>query len=177
MKLVTKFLVSSFILLNFLAMVRIHLPLDKQFFRSLYRPVDAYLSFFSIYQDWLMFAPNPTRMNASLSAVVYFDDGSSETYDFPRSRDMGLVDKYTHGEKYRKIITEAIRNDSHRWMWKDTAKFVLRKLKDNNLSKIPLKVDLYRHWAETPEMTAKFIPHGEGIPGEKKFKFYTYEVI
>lgn len=177
MKLIPKIFVSAFLLLNFLAMVRVHVPMERTFFKSLFRPVDAYLSFFSIYQDWLMFAPNPTRMNASLSAVVHFDDGSTDTFLFPKSADMGIVDKYTHGEKYRKIITEAIRNDSHRWMWKDTAKFALRKLKEKNLSKIPLKVQLYRHWAETPEMTTKFIPHGERIPGEKKYNFYTYEVI
>lgn len=177
MKFIPKFFISAFIVLNILAMVRVHLPLDKTFFKSLYRPVDAYLSFFSIYQDWLMFAPNPTRMNASLSAVVEFDDGSSDTFMFPKSADMDIFDKYTHGEKYRKIITEAIRNDTHKWMWKDTAKFALRKLKEKNFSKIPMKVELYRHWAETPQMTTKFIPHGERIPGEKKYKFYTYEVI
>ncbi len=177
MKLIPKFFISAFIFLNLMAMVRIHLPLDRTFFKSVFKPVDAYLSFFSIYQDWLMFAPNPSRMNVSLSAVVHFDDGSSETFSFPRSRDMGIIDKYTHGEKYRKIITEAIRNDSHSWMWKDTAKFALRKLKEKNFSKIPLKVELFRHWAETPQMSSNFIPHGERIPGEKKYKFYTYEVI
>lgn len=177
MKRISKIFISAFLLINFLAKVRVHLPLDRTFFKTLYRPVDAYLSFFSIYQDWLMFAPNPTRMNASLSAEILFEDGSSDIYRFPRSAEMGIVDKYTHGEKYRKIITEAIRNDSHSWMWKDTAKFALRKMKEKSFSKIPLKVHLYRHWAETPPMTKKFIPHGESIPGEKKYKFYTYEVI
>ena len=124
-----------------------------------------------------MFAPNPSRMNVSLSAEILFEDGSTDTYFFPRSRDMGIIDKYTHGEKYRKIITEGIRNDSNSWMWKDTAKFALRKMKEKSFSKIPMKVHLYRHWAETPSMTTKFIPHGESIPGEQKYKFYTYEVI
>lgn len=174
---IRKILVISFLILNFLAMARVHLPLENTFFKKVFRPVDTYLSFFSIYQDWYMFAPNPTRMNIRLSANVEYFDGSVETYQFPHTTEMGLFDKYTHGEKFRKIISEGIRKDSHSWMWKDTAKFVLKKMKENNISKIPIKVHLFRHWAETPKLDKQFLAHGSRIPNENSYSFYTYEVF
>lgn len=172
-----KILISGFILLNFLAMVRIHLPLDQKIFSTLYRPVNSYLSFFSIYQDWLMFAPNPTRMNIYISAEVEFEDGSKETFVFPRPSEMNIVGKYVKGERYRKIVSEAIRNDTHSWMWPDAARFALRKLREKHFNKIPLKVHLTRHWSETPDVSKEFIPHQTPLKNHKNYRFYTYEVI
>jgi hypothetical protein len=172
-----KLLVSAFILFNFLAMIRVHLPLDARIFNTLYRPVDAYLSFFSIYQDWMMFAKNPSRMNVYISADVEFDDGTKDTYVFPRPTELSLIDKYVYGERYRKIVSEAIRRDDHMFMWEDTAKFAMRKLKDKNFAKIPLKVHLIRHWNETPDIKTKFVPHLYKNQNYASHKFYTYEVL
>lgn len=172
-----KTFISCFILLNLLAMVRIHLPLDNKFFSSVYRPVDAYLSFFSIYQDWLMFAPNPTRLNVYITAEVEFEDGTKDVFAFPKPSEMNIFQKYVNGERYRKIVSEAIRNDSHSWMWPDTARFALRKLREKHFNKIPLKVHLSRHWSETPDLDKKFIPHQTRLKDFKNYRFYTYEVI
>ncbi len=160
-----------------MAMVRIHLPVQHSFFKTLYRPVDAYLSFFSIYQDWLMFAPNPARTSYHLTAQVEFDDGSTDSYSFPKTSDLTFAQRYSYGERYRKIISEAIRKDSHKWMWPDTARFALRKLKERNFSKVPMRVHLYRHWYETPDWNARFVPHRTKSPKYSNYKFYTYKVI
>lgn len=172
-----KFIVSFFIVFNFLAMLRVHLPLDAKFFSTLYRPVDAYLSFFSIYQDWMMFAKNPSRINVYMSADVEFDDGTKDTYIFPRPTHMRLIDKYISGERFRKILSEAIRRDDHRYMWADTAKFALRKLREKSFHKVPLKVHLIRHWNETPDVNKTFIPHLSKSQKYESFKFYTHEVL
>lgn len=172
-----KIIISAFILFNFLPMLRVHLPLDTKFFSALYKPVDTYLSFFSIYQDWLMFAKNPARINTYLTAEVEFDDGTSEVYMFPHPTELNLMEKYIYGERFRKIISEAIRKDENSWMWQDTAKFALRKLKDKNFHKIPLKVHLNRHWFETPALEQTFIPHLTKYENYQKYKFYTYEVL
>jgi hypothetical protein len=172
-----KIILSGFILFNFLPMLRIHLPLDAKFIGATYRPVDAYLSFFSIYQDWMMFAKNPARLNIYLTADVEFDDGTRDTYVFPKPTELSLLEKYIYGERFRKIISESIRRDDNRFMWPDTAKFALRKLRDRNFAKLPLRVHLNRHWYVTPAMEQEFLPHLQRKANYEKFKFYTYEVI
>lgn len=171
-----KILITGFILFNILGMMRVHLPFDNGLVRSLYRPVDPYLSFFSIYQSWNMFAPDPSRSQAYISAEVEFDDGSKDTYVFPRASEMGLIQKYVNGERYR-VITDNIRNDNNGFMWQDTAKFALRKLRDRNFHKVPMRVDLVRHWDDIPDVTKEFRPHLSKVQTYKKYKFFTHEVF
>ncbi len=172
-----KILISSFILLNILGMVRHQLPTDSKFINTLYRPVNAYLSFFSIYQDWMMFAPNPNRHNVYLTAEVEFLDGTKTTYLFPGQKGISQSERYAYGERFRKITVEGIRSDKKSFLWKDAAKFVLRKVRDENYSKIPAKVHLYRHWEVIRDMDKEFRPHGTFAKNYETFKFYSYEVI
>ena len=153
------------------------MPLNEKFFSKVYRPVDTYLSFFSLYQDWMMFAPNPGKTNILLSASVEFDDGSKENYDFPNPQNMDMFEKYSSGEKFRKIISEGIRKDSNRFMWQDTAKFVLRKMKSEHFNKIPIKVELIRLWDDIPLMSKSFRNHRVVSNDYKRHAFYTYEVL
>jgi hypothetical protein len=158
-------------------MVRVFVPLEAKFFSAVYKPVDSYLSFFSIYQDWMMFAPNPNRLNNYISAEVEFMDGTKENYLFPRPDQLSLVEKYTYGEKYRKFMSEGIRKDSNSFMWKDTAKFVLRKIRNDNFEKIPAKVHLFRNWNEIPDLNQGFRKYNQLETQYQSFKFFTYEVI
>lgn len=176
MKRISKIFISFFILFHLMVMMRVHLPLDTIFFSTLYRPVDAYLSFFSIYQDWMMFAKNPSRTNTYLKAEVEFDDGQVVEFKFPHSPKLSLGEKYIRGERYRKLITEALTRDSHSYMWRDVAKFILRKVKDENFDRIPMRVHLYRYWNQIPPMNEKFLPHQTISKINQKFKFHTYEV-
>lgn len=171
-----KIVVSGFIIFNFLAMIRIHLPLNTYFFQSLYRPVDAYLSFFSLYQSWTMFSPEPSRTNAYLTAEVLFDDKSKETFVFPKSSEMSVSQKYVNGERFR-VLSESIRNDENSFLWRDAARYALRKMGETHFHKIPIKVELYRHWNIIPDMDKKFIKHKESLTQYQSHKFYTYEVL
>lgn len=171
-----KLLIGLFLGINFLSMARTFMPLDNQFISSIYRPVDHYLSFFSIYQSWNMFSPNPARVDSHITAEVEFDDGSSDIYYFPDSKNLSLKEKYAFGERYR-VLLETARQDSNSFLWKDLAKFALRKLRTTNYDKIPLKVHLYRHWSEIPSMETKFIPRTTRIETDKSHKFFTHEVL
>ncbi len=176
MSLVRRIIVTVFILFNFLTFFRVFMPLDTVFFQSIYRPIDSYLSFFSIYQDWLMFAPDPSKINSYITGEVEFEDGSKDTYTFPRSEEMSLLEKYQNGEKYRKILSEGVRKDSNQFMWKDTAKFVLKKLKDKHGYKLPLRVKLYRHWDEIKNLSVEFRPVKQKPQTFQSYNFFTYEV-
>lgn len=171
-----KILITGFIIFNILAMIRVHLPINSSFFQALYRPVDTYLSFFSLYQSWTMFSPEPSRTNAYLTAEVFFDDKSKETFVFPRSSEMSLFQKYVNGERFR-VLSEAIRRDENSFLWRDAAKFALRKVGKTQFHKIPIKVELIRHWNTIPEMEKKFQKHKEHISEYQSHKFYTYEVL
>lgn len=153
------------------------MPMNEKFFLALYKPVDAYLSFFSLYQDWMMFAPNPGKANILLTARVEFEDGSKENYQFPNPQNMDVFQKYSSGEKFRKIISEGIRKDSNLFMWKDTAKFVLRKIKTKHFNKVPMRVDLIRHWDDIPLISKDFREHRLVSNDYKRHIFYTYEVL
>ena len=153
------------------------MPLKNTFVSKIYQPIDSYLSFFSNFQSWRMFAPEPSRLNLYLTAEVEFIDGTKDTYDFPRVRDMGLIDKIVTGERYDKIMTSSLYREDHDFLWDDTAKFVLRKLKGKSFHKIPVKVHLVKHWNLTPRLEKKFLPHLSSNSTYESFKFYTYEVL
>lgn len=172
-----KVFVSAFIIFNFLIMARVHLPLNERFFSGLYQPVDAYLRVFSTFQDWLMFAPNPSRTNYELSAEVEFIDGSKDVWNFPRASELSIVGKYMYGERYRKFVSEGVRKDENSFMWRDTARFALRKIGENNYNKIPKKVHLIRHWEDVPLLSEGFRTHGTRPPKMGSYRFFTHEVL
>ena len=151
--------------------------MNTKFFAFMYKPVDKYLSYFSIYQDWMMFAPVPNRGNIYLSAQVEFIDGTKENFVFPRTSEMTTAEKYQYGERYRKLTTESIRRDDFNFMWPDTARFVLKKVKEKSGYKLPLRVHLTRHWEIVPDLDKEFRHHGELAKQYNSHKFYTYEVL
>ncbi len=176
MKSFKKILISLFIIFNFLTMIRVFTPLETPFFSRLYTPIDKYLSFFSIYQDWMMFSPNPLKDDTYMIAKVYFSDGTTDVYDYELSQ-KSYINKYLYGEKFRKITSEFIRKNAFSFMWRDAAKFALRKVGERNFYKIPIKVELTRLWATTPDLTAEFIPHSDFKKKYQSSTFYTFEVI
>lgn len=172
-----KVLISGFIIFNFFAMIRCHLNFESKFVSSFYKPIDKYLSFFSIYQDWVMFSPDPSRQDIFITAKVEFDDGSSAPYEFEYLPENTFLQKYQYAERLRKFTSEGLRRDDHQFMWKDAAKFALRKVKDKNFRKLPVRVHLFRHWAETANLATEFVPHNHIKTNYSSFRFYTYEVI
>jgi hypothetical protein len=153
------------------------MPLDYSFFKAVYRPVDSYLSFFSLYQDWMMFAPNPGKTNVNLRAEIEFLDGSKATYHFPDSATMSFSEKYQNGEKFRKIISESICRQTHSFLWKDSARFALGEIRLQHQQKIPFKVDLIRAWEEIPSFSKNFRTHHQSSIKLNQEKIYSYEVI
>jgi hypothetical protein len=177
MSLFRKMIISGFILFNFLTMMRAHLPLETKFFKIIYRPIDTYLSFFSLYQDWMMFAPNPSRLDVKIIAEVFFDDGTKDIYDFEDPLRLNIVEKYISGERFRKYTAETLRKDSFSYMWPDAAKFALRKVRERNVNRIPVKVELNRMWDEIPLVSESFRKHRAVNTKFNQYKFYTHEVL
>jgi hypothetical protein len=172
-----KLLVSIFIVFNFLTMLRIYLPLETKFFRTIYKPIDSYLSFFSIYQDWMMFAPNPSRVNFKLKARVEFSDGVVDFFYFTHSGGLSLKQKYFFGEKFRKLVFDVAQKRERHFLCKDLAKFALRKMRQEHFNKIPIRVQLITIADEIPDIKDEFRLHHQSHQFKKVTPFYTYEVI
>lgn len=172
-----KIIITFFILFNFLCMIRVHVPLNTKLFSTIYKPVDFYLSFFSIYQDWMMFAKNPSRLNTYLTADVEFIDGTIQTFQFPRPSSLTYLEKYKYGERFRKIISESVFMPNKKFLLKDVARYSLRKLKSAYSSKIPKKVHLKKHFFITPLISDQFISHKAKKDEYQVTTIYTHEVI
>jgi hypothetical protein len=152
------------------------MPMEKSFFKYLYRPIDPFLSAFSIYQSWAMFAENPSRINSHISAEIFFTDGTQTTFNFPKSEELSIMKRYSYGERYRKIISEVITVDANYFLWSDVALFALRRVKEKYPLKFPRLVQLQRSWYLIPHPGKTFIVHSERTRNFRQFKFFTYEV-
>ena len=115
---------------------------DSAVVRLVYSKIDPALSFFSFYQDWMMFAPNPTRINSEMYAIVEFSSGDIVKYYFDSPNKLNHIDKYLGGEKMRKYFQDTVSNNRNHFTYRDLSKYVLRQVADANIEKIPLRVKL-----------------------------------
>lgn len=168
---------NVFIVFVFMTMIRTHLPMKTKFFQTIFKPIDALEASIGTNQSWLMFSPNPSRMDAYVIGDVEYEDGSKDTFDFHKGIGMSMLNKYLYGEKYRKYTAEHLRADDKKFLWDDATKFVLWKLKEKNNYKIPKKVSLTRYWDEIPTWDQKFIKHKDFREQYKSFVFHTKEVL
>jgi len=166
-------LITVFILFHFLVMARSILPLEYSFFSNLYRPIDSYLSFFSIYQDWMMFAPNPSREEIFFRAIIEFNDKSKVSFSFTEESDHFWSGRLKR-EKIRKLMSSLAVNEKN---LESLARFALRKVGKSNYRKIPLKVFLYKDSYITPDLEDKFISYNNHKNLSATELIYTYEVM
>ena len=168
---------NFFIFFLLMTMIKTHLPMDTKIFQSIYRPITWIENSFGTDQSWLMFSPNPAKMDAFVTGEVEYIDGSKETYDFNKGIDLNTFEKYLFAEKYRKYTSEHLRLDENDFLWSDGARFAMNKLKEKNNFKIPVKVSLKRHWSEIPDWNKKFIKHSQWRNNYNSYVFYTKEVL
>lgn len=156
--------------------VRTHLDPKSSFVKKAYIPLNPIQSFFSQYQSWQMFAPNPSRINAFVSAEVVFDNNESEDYQFYRPGRDELLKRYLFGERFRKFFSEGVRLDKNSRLWPDIALFIKNDLEEKNKDKKVKKIILKRHWNTIPNWQEMFIPFTEPVPlAYENFSFYTKE--
>lgn len=169
-----KIIASVFLIFHFLVMLRIFMPLNTTFFSKVYQPIDSYLSFFSIYQDWMMFAPNPSRYESKYYADIEFEDGSTTTYEFG-SEERNFWTKKLYKEKMRKIFEGEVTQNKE--MLTDLARFSLRQIRNTHFHRIPLKVVIRKKIFFTQDMEKIFISYHDLKNASSEETIFTYEVI
>ena len=146
------------------------MPLDTpltQRFRNAMRP---YLVYTGLFQKWDMFAPDPSKLNNFIGAMITYNDGDSKLWTFPRMENLGYVDKY-FDERFRKYANDCLRLDDYSALWPDAARYVARV--NNRPGNPPVGVQLIRYWSIVPP------PGGNGEetpPNWNQYAFYRYQV-
>jgi hypothetical protein len=163
--------ITAFIAFNLFAIVSWCVPLESPLIarcRDLSLP---YLRWTGLFQKWDMFAPDPSKLNNYVSAVILYRNGSSSLWSFPRMENLGLFEKYVK-ERYRKYANDNLRLDGYSAAWPDAARYIARA-SNNRPSNPPIAVALMRVWSVVPPPD----PQGkEAAATWNQYAFFRYDV-
>lgn len=124
----------------------------------LLEPHNKVITFFNLAQGYGVFAPNPATNSSHMIGVVFYTDGSSRLYDFPRMERSSMVEKLKN-ERFRKFLVDNIPSKRNAFMVNDVAKFVARQCdifpKNASTSNRPKSVILLNFFAEAPPIHLK----------------------
>lgn len=104
--------------------------------------VRTYLATTGFWQYWDMFSPNPADTDVWGDALIVREDGTRETYAYPRMFTLNLWDKFLL-ERYRKFYERAHRPENQ-FLWARFAAVVASKV-DHDPKNRPIEVQLRRH--------------------------------
>jgi hypothetical protein len=104
--------------------------------------LQAYLGVTGLWQYWDMFAPDAANADWYCDAFVFYKDGHSEHYQYPRMYLLPIPEKFFK-ERYRKYFERA-RDENYEYVFRPFAQriaYLMDKYPDNP----PIRVDLHRH--------------------------------
>jgi hypothetical protein len=105
-------------------------------------PEKFYLLTTGFWQYWDMFAPNPSNVDVYADAMVYYKDGTTRPYQYPRIFTLSFGQKFLK-ERWRKFFERA--GDSrYRYLWPAFGQRVALMCFDSP-NNPPVRVELHRH--------------------------------
>ncbi len=168
-----KWILPGFIAFHLCALFLIAFPGGSPVRTRLSLPFRPYFEFFYFWQNWGMFAPEPSNLNAFVRAVVKTVDGRVLNYDLPRVSELGYFEKYWM-ERYRKWAIDNIRSDGQSAYWPAAARFIARKLRQEE-GIVAAEVQLWRYWTNVEAPDVLFRPMHYRIPESEmqRYRFYS----
>ncbi|MDW3220511.1 MAG: hypothetical protein R8F63_18025 [Acidimicrobiales bacterium] len=132
--------------------------------RSDLRPgVDRVVQTMAIYQQWSVFAPNPTTVSIAVEADIHMASGEVIRHTFPDGDPLfGAYREYRWRKWERRI-----RLDRYDHLWRHTAQWLADRYADEGTVET---VVLIRHFSDTPE------PGRDDERVWNTFEFYEYDV-
>ncbi|MDQ2732871.1 MAG: hypothetical protein M3Y56_14525, partial [Armatimonadota bacterium] len=106
-----------------------------------------YIDGMGLWQEWGMFAPDPSNLNMYIFARVQQSDGSTWEYWLPQLDKMNLVDRYQNN-RFRAYV-ETAHLDSSDFIWPDLAGWIAEQDRQQT-GKRPIRIRLYRTWWNIP---------------------------
>jgi len=162
--------ISVFLAFNLFAIISWCVPIDSPLIVRCREFAGPYLRFTGLFQKWDMFAPDPSKLNNYVAAVVTYRDGTSSLWTFPRMEKLGPMDRYLK-ERYRKYANDNLRLDSNEGIWPDAARYIARA--NYRPSNPPVTVGLVRYWRFVPPPG----PNAEAQAGDwNQYMFFRYSV-
>ena len=149
-----------------LSIFYLYLFLPNQVCAKLVEPFQKFYVFFSLFQAYGVFSPNPAIANSHIIASVMYDDGSTRLYPMLRINRMGLIEKIVR-ERHRKFLEDNIPQPTNAKLLDDLARFVARQCNDLKPSdsgkppRTPVYVTLIYYWSEVPPIIRQKpnVPH------------------
>lgn len=163
--------ISAFIAFHLLAISAWLFPFQSPMVEGFKNVIRPYMFWTGLFQKWDMFAPDPSKINNYVGAVVTFRDGSSHLWLFPRMETLGYTAKYFK-ERYRKYANDNLRLDENAALWPDAARYIAR-VNNSRPSDPPATISLVRYWSFVPP------PDPNGIEQNgpwQQYTFYRYQV-
>lgn len=131
----------------------LYLMLPNLVLARVVEPYQKFLSYFSLYQGYGVFAPNPTVRNSHLVGIIYYEDGTMRLYKFPRLERISMLEKLTQ-ERYRKFTEDNLPNPANNHILKDVAVYIARKCNtfesQDGVSNRPKYVLIQQFYSEVP---------------------------
>jgi hypothetical protein len=142
----TRLLLSALLAFHIVATLAWLLPGSA--LRGDLQPVtDRYIGYSGLWQNWGMFAPEPSNRNLYIHAVVTYADGSEQQWSFPRMNQLDFFNRYRL-ERFRKY-EEYAHLDSYAGIWPDLARWIARQ-NNRDPGNPPVHVQLIRSWWLVP---------------------------
>lgn len=135
--------------------------------------IDVLLDATGLWQgDWRLFAPEPRKINVYVSAT-FISDGISLDWHSPRWRELSVVEKFFHIRHMK--FYDGIRLDKNRAAWSAFADYRLAQLPPE-LRRSITRVELRRHWRETPPPDIEWTPGGSFVPPNQSYAFFAKDL-
>jgi len=138
-----RILINTFLIFHLVVITCWCVPLPIPFAGLVKELARPYLLWSGMFQSWDMFAPSPKTINSYVEAMVFFKNGHTKKWAFPRMEQLSFTDRY-YKERYRKYV-ENLKEDNNSAIWADAAREIARL---NSTPAAPVRmVFLIRYWS------------------------------
>jgi hypothetical protein len=171
-----KLLVNCFLIVWLLVLAIDSAPETGNWHRELKSNLDFYLDITGLWQGgWQLFAPDPDKMNVSITATATFEDGREVVWRSPDWRSLSTWQRFLSFREAEFI--DDIRLDHNAGAWPDFADYLSRTVRhpgDPDLK--PTMIVLKRNWVVIPRPNPINISQFPEVPAmNRDFIFFAEE--
>ena len=169
-----RWVVNTFIVCCILLALIDGLPSTGRLHSSLKGAIDPLLDVTGTWQgSWMLFAPNPDKVNVRVSAVITYEDGFRFKWRSDEWQNMGVVQRFIDFREMEYV--DGIRLDGNQAAWSHFARYLSKNLKrPDNSTANPVKVELVRHWAKIPSPSEMQYPAKPYVDFHNSYQFYKW---
>jgi hypothetical protein len=142
--------ISAFILVYLFVMAIQILP-TSAWQQKVWNAVSMPVLWTGLWQTFAVFVPNPRKNNIYIDATVYFEDGTNQSWQYPRMEQLSFLDKMQK-ERFRKYGNDHVYFNNESMLWPDLAIYIARQ--SSRPKREAVRVDLRRHWFDIPPISS-----------------------